>query len=249
MAIKGKKAAATAEPKASAIGLAVFAQVTAKVEADGSPKDGAYFGEGGLVIPRTNVITVVGKTIYYRKLELLGNIQEVTTKNDVVIYITDAGPVIAINPAELHIGETLGGPAAAEAANDEDDSDSDSSDNDDEDDDEPAPKKRGKKVVEEEEDEDDEPAPKKRGKKVVEEEDEDDEPAPKKRGKKVVEEEDDNDDDDSSDNDDDDDDDEPAPKKRGKKVVEDDDDDEPAPKKRGSSKASRSDDDDDEEMF
>ena len=149
MAIKGKKNAATAaEPKASAIGLAVFAQVTAKAQADGSPKDGAYFGEGGLIIPRTNVITVVGKTIYYRKLELIGNIKEVTVKNDVVIYITDNGPVIALNPAELHIGETLGA-AVAPAADSDDEDEGESvaaADADEDEDDEPAPKKRGAKA-------------------------------------------------------------------------------------------------------
>jgi hypothetical protein len=234
----------------SQIGLSVFAAVAAKATAAGAPKDGAYFAEGGLVIPRTSVTTVVGKTIYYRTLELLGTIQEITTKNDVVIYITENGPIIALNPGELSFALLSGTPAAVEAE------DADEPDDTDDEDDEPAPKKTAKKkaVVEaDEDDEDDEPAPKKKGKKVVEEDDEDDEPAPKKRGKKVVEEDDDEDDDDdtdSSDDDDDDDDedDEPAPKKRGKKVVEDDEDDEPAPKKKGKP-ARASDDDDEEEMF
>lgn len=83
----------------------------------------------------------------------------------------------------------------------------------DEDDDEPAPKKRGKKVVEDDDDLDDEDEPpKKRGKKVVEEDD-DDEPAPKRSSKKRPDP-------------DEDEDDEPAPKRSSKrKPARDEDDD------------------------
>jgi hypothetical protein len=219
----------------------VYVQVTRTVQAAGKPTESAYFGEGGLVIPRSDVIATQGKTLFYKTHEYVGTINDIDSKDGVTIYKTENGAVIALQPGFIFVGTGASGSTAEEDDGDEIAIEPDAE--------EEAPK-RGRRAAAEAPAE----APKRRGrppKKVDEEpvdiEDDDDEPVAPKRTRRAEPE----------------DDDEPvAPKSRRKAPVEDEadepdadeaeapfdvEDDEPAPK-RGAARG-RSDDDEVDDLF
>lgn len=145
---KAKAAAAKAKAKAPAkakaktvsakaskvVGTSVFLSITTSVQAEGKPTEAAYTGVGGVIIPRTDVVAVVGTTIYYKTLQYLGTIKSVDSKNGVVIYITENGPVIALQPSLILTAPAQGSTVEASADESDDDADEGESDEDDEDD-------------------------------------------------------------------------------------------------------------------
>jgi hypothetical protein len=238
----------------------VAIKVTLTATATSKPTESAYFAEGGLVIPRSNVIALQGKTIFYTSAIDLGEIKELdyNVEKQVQVYKTSNGAVLGLKPEELFVVQ-FDSAEGVDAADPADDDDGDR---------EEAPKRRGRPpkaaAVEEapkrrgrppknrdeapvdiEEDEDDRPA---RGRRAR---DDDDEPAPARgRGRPAR---DDLDDDDEpaprrgrpARNDDDGDDDEDARPARGRRA-RDEEDDEPAPRR---GRASRDDDEQDDPGF
>ncbi len=109
-----EKAVALAAAKAAAPQGQVFVRVTNKATASKKPDSGAYYAEGGLIIPRSSVIAILGTTIFYETLELVGNVEgmDFNEERGVSIYKTNAGPLIALRP-EFVSASVAGGVAPA----------------------------------------------------------------------------------------------------------------------------------------
>ena len=155
---RAAKAAPTRKTRQPKVEAAVATQnvllnYVAKVVGEKVKVTEAAYIVDGLTILKTQVIAVVGTTIFYRATENLGELVESTLLKGQVCLVTSEEKVVVFDPAAVSL-VSLGGSAEDEESEDEDDEESEDEDEDeDEEDDEES---EDEDEESEDEDEDDE---------------------------------------------------------------------------------------------